>query len=42
LLLQELEESGGIKEILDAMKMKQVTVENYLTKKLCSSRLHSN
>jgi hypothetical protein len=23
---------GGIKEILDAMKMKQVTVENYLTK----------
>jgi hypothetical protein len=25
---------GGIKEILDAMKMKQVTVENYLTKNM--------
>jgi hypothetical protein len=27
--LQELVKGGGIKEILDAMKIKEVSVENY-------------
>jgi hypothetical protein len=33
---------GGIKEILDAMKIKEVSVENYLSKKLRATCLYSN
>jgi hypothetical protein len=31
---------NGAKEILDAIKIKEVSVENYLTKKLYTTSLH--